>query len=150
MLRITGAACIGVILCAFAVAQKKDSATEQAVIAIEKEMLAAVLKGDTSASEKYLADSYVFTAPQGFTMTKADSIAVLKSGDLKLESATLEDAKVSVYGNAAIVTYVSTDKGTFKGMDISGRTRWTDVFVKEKGRWQMVASHGSAAMEPPK
>jgi len=74
---------------------------------------------------------------------KAQSIADVKSGELKLQSATLDDAKVNVYGNAAIVTYASVDKGTYRGKDISGNTRWTDVFIKQNGRWQLVASHGS-------
>ena len=53
----------------------------------------------------------------------------MKSGDLKLQSASLDDAKVQVYGDTAVVTYSSNDKGTYKGKDISGKTRWTDVFV---------------------
>ena len=52
-------------------------------------------------------------------------------------------AKVNVYGDTAIVTFASNDKGTYKGKDISGKTRWTDVFVKRGGKWQIVSSHGS-------
>ena len=124
-------------------AQNKGSAAEQDIMRIEKEMLAALLKGDTSSSERYLADKYVFTGPDGLSMGKAQSIEDLKSGNLKLQAASLDDPKVQVYGDTAIVTYSSNDKGTYKGKDISGKTRWTDVFVKQKGRWMIVASHGS-------
>jgi ketosteroid isomerase-like protein len=123
-------------------AQNKSSA-EQDITRIEKEMLAALLKGDTGPSSRYLADQYVFTGPDGMTTGKAQNIADLKSGDLKLQSASLDDMKVQVYGDTAIVTYASNDKGTYKGKDISGKTRWTDVFVKQNGRWMVVASHGS-------
>jgi ketosteroid isomerase-like protein len=124
-------------------AQNKSSGAEQDVMRIEQEMLAAVLKGDTSPSERYLADNYVFTGPDGQSMGKSQSIEDLKSGNLKLQAASLDNSKVQVYGDAAIVTYTSKDKGTYKGKDISGITRWTDVFVKQKGRWTIVASHGS-------
>ena len=124
-------------------AQNKSSAAEQDIMRIEKEMLAAALKGDTGPSERYLADNYVFTGPDGLTMGKAQSIEDLKSGNLKLQAASLDDTKVQVYGDTAIVTYSSNDKGTYKGKDITGKTRWTDVFVKQKGRWMIVASHGS-------
>jgi ketosteroid isomerase-like protein len=124
-------------------AQNKSSAAEQEIMRIEEEMLAALLKGDTRPSERYLADTYVFTGPDGLSMGKAQSIEDLKSGNLKLQAASLDNPKVQVYGDTAIVTYSSNDKGTYKGKDISGKTRWTDVFVKQKGRWMIVASHGS-------
>jgi ketosteroid isomerase-like protein len=124
-------------------AQNKSSVAEQDVMRIEKEMLAAALKGDAGPSERYLADTYVFTGPEGVSMGKAQSIEDLKSGYLKLQAASLDDTKVQVYGDTAIVTYFSKDKGTYKGKDITGKTRWTDVFVKQKGRWMIVASHGS-------
>ena len=129
---------------AFAQSKGRPSAgTEQVVMGIERELLNAILKGDASASERYLADTYVFTGPDGTVENKAQAIADLKSGDLKLQSASLDGAKVQVYGDTAVVTYSSNDKGTYKGKDISGKTRWTDVFVHHNGRWQLVASHGT-------
>ena len=133
-------------LCCSGFAQSKEKAaagTEQAVMRIERELLNAVLKGDPSANERYLADTYVFTGPDGTLENKAQAIADLKSGDLKLQSASLDGAKVQVYGDTAVVTYSSNDKGTYKGKDITGKTRWTDVFVNQNGRWQVVASHGT-------
>jgi ketosteroid isomerase-like protein len=132
-----------VLLACLRPAQSKSSGAEQQIMRIEQEMLAALLKGNTSPSERYLADNYVFTGPDGLSMGKAQSIEDLKSGNLKLEAASLDNSKVQVYGDTAIVTYSSNDKGTYKGKDISGKTRWTDVFVKQKGRWTIVASHGS-------
>jgi ketosteroid isomerase-like protein len=134
-------------LCSSAPGQSKRADVEQTVMSIEKEMLDALLKGDSSALERYLADSYVSTGPDGSVEDKAQNIADLKSGDLKLQSATLDDPKVRVYGDTAIVTYASADKGTYKGKDITGKTRWTDVFVKRNGRWQLVASQGSRVVQ---
>jgi len=134
----------GLCCSVFAQAKGRPSAgTEQVVMGIERELLNAILKGDASASERHLADTYVFTGPDGTVENKAQAIADLKSGDLKLQSASLDGAKVQVYGDTAVVTYSSNDKGTYKGKDISGKTRWTDVFVHHNGRWQLVASHGT-------
>jgi ketosteroid isomerase-like protein len=60
-----------------------------------------------------------------------------------MESSKSEDMKVQVYRDTAVVTYRSTDKGNYKGNDISGRYRWTDVFVKRNGRWQVVSTQGT-------
>ena len=129
--------------CISAPTKSKGGDVEQTVMKIEKELLAAILKGDSSAFERQLADGYVSTGPDGTVEDKAQMIADIKSGDLKLQSATLDEAKVRVHGDTAIVTYASADKGTYKGKDISGKTRWTDVFIKRNGRWQVVATHGS-------
>ena len=132
-----------VLLTCLLPAQNKVSDAEQEVVRIEREMLAATLKGDSSANERYLADNFVFTAPDGASMGKPELIQSLKSGDLKLAAASLDDLRVQIYGDTVIVTYSSNDKGTYKGKNISGKSRWTDVFVKQKGQWKIVASHGS-------
>jgi ketosteroid isomerase-like protein len=123
----------------------KDSANkdQQAVEQIEQEMLAGLLKGDSSAFERYLADSFTLTDPDGMFLDKTRVVEDLKSGALKFESSKLDDMKVQLYGDTAVATYVSTDKGTYKGKDISGKFRWTDVFVKRNGKWLNVAGHGT-------
>ncbi len=124
-----------------------NSSADQALMQIEQELLDALLKGDTSAGERYLADTFTFTAPDGAVQDKARFIADVKSGDLKIESSTNEDMKVQVHGDTAVVTYRSTDKGNYKGNDLSGQYRWTDVFVKRNGRWQIVAGQGTRIMQ---
>ncbi len=124
-----------------------NSSADQALMQIEQELLDALLKGDTSAGERYLADTFTFTAPDGNVQDKARFIADVKSGDLKIESSKNEDMKVQVHGDTAVVTYRSTDKGNYKGNDLSGQYRWTDVFVKRNGRWQIVAGQGTRIMQ---
>src|SRR5205807_2478824 len=71
-------------LCYSGFAQSKErpsAGAEQAVMRIERELLNAVLKGDPSANERYLADTYVFTGPDGTVENKTQAIADLKSGD---------------------------------------------------------------------
>jgi hypothetical protein len=103
-----------------------------------------LLKGDSSVAERYLADSYVFTDPDGVVSGKAEFIRDVKSGALKLESSKYADMKVQAAdADMAVVTYRSTDKGTYKDKDISGDYRWIDVFAKRGGHWQVVVSQGT-------
>ena len=125
-----------------------SSGVEQALMQIEQELTDTLIKGDPSASERYLADSFTFTGPDGMVSTKAQNIADMKSGALKIESSKIEDMKVRVYGDTAVVTYATTDKGTYKGRDISGQYRWTDVFVKQNGKWQLVSGQGTPIPKP--
>lgn len=122
---------------------KKGGGVERSVTQIEQELVKALIAGDASIFERYLADTYIFTAPDGMVSNKAQTIADIKSGDLKFQSSKLNDMKVQAYGDTAIATYGSTDQSSYKGKDISGHFRWTDVFVKRNGRWQIVAGHGA-------
>jgi ketosteroid isomerase-like protein len=121
----------------------QNGKVEQTLMHIEQEMLDAMLKGDASLNERYLADTFVFTAPDGEVSDKARAIADLKTGALKFQTSKLDNMKVRVYGDTAVVTYGSTDKGSYKGKDISGRYRWTDVFVNRNGHWQIVSGQGT-------
>ena len=121
---------------------------ERALRGIEQELIDAMLKGDAAPVERHYADTFVFTTPHGESVNKAQVIANLKSGDVKFESSKVDDMRVQVYGDAAVVTSTTTDKGQYKGADVSGRYRWMDVFVRRDGRWQLVAAQGTRVAQP--
>jgi hypothetical protein len=125
-----------------------ETSTEQTLARIEREIADGAVKGDAGVFERYLADTYTLTTPDGSVTGKPPLLAELKSGDLKFTSSRLEELKVQIYGDAAVVTYASTDAGSDKGQDFGGRNRWTDVFIRRDGRWQQAASQGTPA--PPK
>jgi ketosteroid isomerase-like protein len=131
-------------------AKPADSSVEQTLMKIERDALAALLKKDIAAFGRIFADDAVVITPDGSPQTKAQLLADVKSGDLVIEASEMSDMKVRAYGDTAVVTYVSADKGKFKGQDISGRYRWTDVFVRRGGTWQIVAGHGTPIQQPPK
>jgi len=111
---------------------------------IEQELTDSVLKSDTAAFENYLASDYLGIGPDGVTQNKSELLTDIKSGTLKLESSTLSDMKVQVADpDMAVVVYRSTDKGTYKGKDVTGEYRWLDVFVKRGGKWQVAIDQGT-------
>jgi ketosteroid isomerase-like protein len=125
---------------------KQSGNVEQTIMKIEKELVDALLKGDASANEQYMSASAIFVGPDGVVINKSQVTSMIKSGDLKYESSTTDDMKVQVYGNTAVATYRTTDKGKYKDFDISGQFRWIDVFVKQSGGWQVVATQGTKLM----
>lgn len=131
---------------AFAAGQSAANDVSQTLMRLEHEDSEAFLKGNTTVLDRDTSDAFVFTSPDGATSTKADMINSIKSGDLKFESSVINDMKVMQYGDAAVVTYTTTDKGSFKGQDISGTYRWTDVWVKQGAKWQVVAGQGTPIM----
>ena len=128
----------------------KPAGASEELMKIEHDVLAALLKKDAAAFGKHFADDAVLTTPDGAVQTKAQLVGDVKSGALVVETSTISDMKVQVHGDAAVVTYTTTDKGKYKGQDISGRFRWTDVFVRRGGAWQIVAGQGTAIQAPAK
>jgi len=117
--------------------------TEAVLMKIERDAAAALMKKDLAHFGGVFSEDAVFTGPDGAVQTKAQLLADLKSGSLVIESTVISDMKVRVFGEAAVVTYTTTDKGKYKGRDISGRYRWTDTFVRRGGKWQVVAGQGT-------
>lgn len=121
----------------------QSSAEEQALKQIEQELTSALVRGDATPFERHLAGTLTSIGPDGKVQDKAALIALLRSDDFKIESSQTDQIKIRIYGNAAVVTYRSTDIGAYKGEDISGQTRWTDVFVRQADRWQIVSMQGT-------
>jgi ketosteroid isomerase-like protein len=116
---------------------------EQELIKLENEWADALFKRDVASYDRILADDYTWTDFDGIVWTKAQDLETLKSGEVVNTSYVVDDWKVRVYGDAAVVTGRCTTKETYKGEDVSGQFQWTDTWVKRAGRWQCVASHTS-------
>jgi C-terminal processing protease CtpA/Prc/ketosteroid isomerase-like protein len=121
----------------------QSSADEKAVTQLVHEWLDALVKSDFDALNRIIADDYIITNSDGSVLGKQQDLEPLKAG-LKFESASIEDLKVRVYGETAVVTGVTTFKGSFKGREFTSRGRFTDVWLKRDGRWQAIASQESA------
>ena len=130
-------------------ARSAQAGSEEATLMqMEHDWDNAATKADTAALDRILAADWVVTNFDGQMETKAQRLAALKSGERKLESATINEMKVRLLGDVAIVHGLSTVKSSLKGKDISGRYRWTDVFAKRAGRWQAVATQSTKVATP--
>lgn len=113
---------------------------KEELINLEKAFERAVVANDAEAIGKFLADDWVILDPDGGIVDKARFLGVIKSGVLTHELMESEEVQVRSYGDAAIVTGLTTSKGKFAGQEFTTRERATDVFVKQGGRWQCVFS----------
>ena len=121
---------------------------EAVIERLERDWADAVKRRDVGKIDRLEADEFVFTGPGGEVWPKARVLEALKTGDLEIDSFELNDVRVRTYGDTAVVTLRVDWTGRFRGMDISGPQRMTDVWVKRAGRWQCVASQSTRVMQP--
>ena len=116
---------------------------EQVIRRLDDERIQAQVHADATALDRIYADDFVGVGPSGTVRSKPQVIADFTSGDLKFQSITTDEVQVRVYGNTAVETGLSTMTGQDKGKDVPRDTRFTRVWVKQRGRWRLVANHYS-------
>src|SRR6516165_6435629 len=126
--------------------EKRDQsgAVEQAIRKLDNERIQAQIHADAAALDRIYADDFIGVGPSGTVRTKPQVIADFTSGNLKFQSITTDDVQVRVYGDAAVETGLSTMDGQDKGKTVPRDTRFTRVWIKQQGRWQLVANHYSS------
>jgi hypothetical protein len=124
---------------------ERPPSVEAELMQIERDIGEANIKRDKAFFEKVEADEFIFTDAGGGVTTKAEDVASLDkpAGETKLISYVPDDMKARVYGRTAVVTGRVTSTYKRQDKEIVSRTRFTDVFVKRNGRWQLVAGHSS-------
>jgi ketosteroid isomerase-like protein len=60
-----------------------------------------------------------------------------------LQASTLTQMNVRIFGNVAIVIGTNLETSRYGGQDTSGQYRWTDVFARRNGRWQVVSAQST-------
>ena len=117
---------------------------ELALLQIEREWAAAVVKKDAAALENIMAAEFVGHDSTG-ARNRKQTMGGVRNPSAKIESGDLSDMRVVVLGDTAVVHGLWTKKSADGGKDTSSRSRWTDTFVKRDGRWQCVGSYSAKA-----
>ena len=101
----------------------------------------AYQEGDPRLLDEILADDYVFVALDGRALGKAEAVA--RWTDPRRGAATFADTEsdIRVYGECAVVTGRQSESGSVGGKAYAVAYRFTVVWARPKGRWQVVSEH---------
>lgn len=133
-------AIITLILLSFSIISAQTSNAEKEVFAANKAWADAQAKGDLDALDKIFHNDLIVTSGNGTLRDKKGELADQKpTPDFKVHFFNTEDVRVKVYDKTAIVTGHAKWRVNYQNRDLDHERRYTSVYVKEDGRWQMVA-----------
>ena len=105
------------------------------ILTLEKRRIEAMLKGDVRVLDEILADDLIYTHTTARLDTKASFIDAVKTGKSVYNSLELQFGEVRDLGDTAVVTGL----GKFHVGSNKFELKFTDVYAKRNGAWQMVA-----------
>lgn len=133
-----------------ALAAFPQSKAEKEVSDTVKQWAATIVSRDMDALGKILADDIIITDYTAKVRGKKEELQVLApSPDVKTVSVDNEDVKIRIYGQTAVVTALTKMVFEILGKETKSSMRYTAVFVKQGGRWQIVALQ-IVRVPPPK
>ena len=105
----------------------------------------AQIDSNRSELERWLADDYLLVNSSGATETKAQLIADYTAPGFDLEPFNVEQPVEKVWKDGAVMGGVATIRGTDGGKRYEVRLRFSDIWAKRNGRWQVIYTQVSKA-----
>jgi ketosteroid isomerase-like protein len=121
---------------------------------LEYSRLAAGLRKDVDAVSATTAEDYLQIDTDGRVLNKPATLERIKSSYAQLVANPVDDVEVRVHGDTAILTGRARPEGVLDGKAFKDAVRYTRIYVKRDGRWQVVlfqqtrVAEGSVASAP--
>jgi ketosteroid isomerase-like protein len=117
------------------------AAKEQAIRQAEKIYVDGLLKADIGSLGQLFADDYTVIKNHGEYWDKATHLGFIEAEVHRFLKLSTGDVKIRFYDDVALVTGRLDWQARDPDATISGHSRYTHVYVKRDGRWQMVHNH---------
>lgn len=116
---------------------------------VQQRRFAATIRADRKELERLLADDLTYTHSNGLVDTKSSLLAALTSGRVAYVEIAPSEIQVRRYGATGILTGRARLAVRARGQENRFPVRFTEVYVKRGGRWQMVAWQSTRLPDEP-
>ena len=110
----------------------------QMVIELDKKRMTAMAQKDIASLNELIADDLIYTHSSARLDTKQSLIGNMESGSTVYTSVVPSDVKAQDLGDTVVLTGSCRIGVNSGGRANSFGVRFTDVYAKRGGRWQMV------------
>ena len=120
-------------------------------LAADREFFNALSHGDIEVLNRLLADDFILIdVMRGSEVPKSTLVALVGSGQLKFESIVLSDSQARLYGGTAVVVGRTEMRMRFEQTVVSVHSRYSHVYVEDRGSWRMVSAQGTQILDEPR
>jgi ketosteroid isomerase-like protein len=124
-------------------------AEREQIEGLEHEMQRAQLDGDTATLERLLSDDYLGISPNGELSTKAQQIDHMRERQLVITKYDVDDLKIKLIGQTAIVTSQVQLEGSLDAMPLRGHYRYTRIYQRlANGTWKVTSFEATRVRRP--
>src|SRR5687767_6635633 len=121
---------------------RQPGRTVESILRLESATMDAIRAKDAKALERVLAADFVYRAP-GAELSRAEFLQNIASLPGRILSVEGSELRVNVYGDTAVLTGVQRSRvRTDDGVEHASTVAFTDVFVKQGGRWRLSLAYG--------
>lgn len=107
---------------------------------LESRLRQAQLDGDVDALDQLIDDALLFAGPDGALASKADDLAMHRSGVVRFAEHEPRDLQWrAITDDVVAVSLVARLALTFHGQPVAGTFRYTRVWARREGDWRVVA-----------
>jgi ketosteroid isomerase-like protein len=110
----------------------------QTIIDLDKNRMQAMAAKDFATLNAVLADDLIYTHSSARLDTKQSLIGNMQSGATVYTSLEPSEVKAQDLGDAVVLTGIAQIKVVSNGTPNAFGVRFTDIYAKRDGRWQMV------------
>jgi ketosteroid isomerase-like protein len=122
---------------------------QDVLIQLERDWEDAFHRKDVGFIATVLADEFVVTYADGSRANKSTELMLAAEFNQQIDSRSIDDFVVKVYGDTAVVWFTQHLVGPSQGRSLALTFRYVDVFVMRAGRWQCVASQSTKVTAAP-
>jgi hypothetical protein len=135
------------LLLLLAVAGFSQGKKHRELEALERQRFEAMTKQDVAALGHMLSEQLTYTHSNGLVENKTEHLENIRTGKLRYLTMQPEEMQVRFpQRRTAVVTGIVAVTGALNGKEFNIRLRYTDAYVKQRGKWRL-ASWQSLRME---
>ena len=140
---------ISILLCCILLAipvmgiEYPSGSRESTLVALEKMWNQAQITRDSKALATLTGDRFVNTEWDGEVTERVAFLHGIEDPRFAATVMSVQDMRVDLYRDTAVVTGVYHTKGTSSGKPFDHVGRFTDTWIYGDGKWACVASHTS-------